>query len=302
LGFVMPRLQTSLRPELDAHAYEILVQGHRAGSGVLVTDKVLAINPGGTRPRLEGSETRDPAYGLPAQWVDPEIRKFARGAGYTLVEPDTVLITHLNEVVKQRAPELLTRQETERMLKRMHEQCGALVDELVPNILTYSDVQKTLQLLLREQVSVRNLEAILEVLVDAGRTIKAPDELAERIRERLGPSICQRFNDAQGELQVLTLAPDTERALMVSQRAGETSRGALFTDMGQLDGFVKHLARQSEAMMGRSLNPVLLCPPSLRRPLRSLIQRSLPHVAVVSLSEVPSNMMVRSFASVGTNP
>lgn len=300
LGFVMPRVQTSLRPELDAHAYEILVQGHRAGQGSLLTDKVLAINPGGNRPRLEGAETRDPAYGLPAQWVDPDIRQFARNAGYTLVDPDTVLITHLHEVVKQRSPELLTRSETERMIKRLREQCGALIDELVPNVLTYSDVQKTLQLLLREQVSIRNLEAVLEVLVDAGRTVKAPEELAERIRERLGPSICQRFNDAKGDLHVLTLAPEVERTLMVNQRTSE-GRGSLFTDMGQLDAFVKHLARQSESMMGRSLNPVLLCPPSLRRPLRGLIQRSLPHVAVVSLNEVPSSTMVRSFATVGTS-
>ena len=300
LGFVMPRVQTGLRPELDAHAYEILVQGHRTGQGSLLIDKVLAINPGGNRPRLEGVETRDPAYGLPAQWVDPEVRPFARSAGYTLVDPDTVLVTHLNEVVKQRAPELLTRSETERMIKRLREQCGALIDELVPNVLTYSDVQKTLQLLLREQVSIRNLEAILEVLVDAGRTIKAPEALAEKVRERLGPSICQRFNDAKGDLHVLTLGPEIERALMASQRSSE-GRGSLFTDMGQLDGFVKHLARQSEAMMGRSMNPVLLCPPSLRRPLRLLTQRSLPHVAVISLNEVPSSTMVRSFAAVGTS-
>lgn len=300
LGFVMPRVQTSLRPELDTHAYEILIQGHRAGQGILLTDKVLAINPGGNRPRLEGAETRDPAYGLPAQWVDPEVRQFARNAGYTLVDPDTVLITHLHEVVKQRSPDLLTRSETERMIKRLRDQCSALIDELVPNVLTYSDVQKALQLLLREQVSIRNLEAILEVLVDAGRTVKVPEDLVEKVRERLGPSICQRFNDAKGDLHVLTLAPEMERTLMVNQRASE-GRGSLFTDMGQLDGFVKHLARQSEAMMGRSLNPVLLSPPSLRRPLRGLIQRSLPHVAVVSLNEVPSSTMVRSFATVGSS-
>lgn len=300
LGFIVPKVQTGLRPELDAHAYEIFVQGHRAGHGSLLPDKILAINPGGTRPKLEGSETRDPAYGLPAQWVAPEVRQFARAAGYTLVEPDTVLITHLNEVVKRQAPELLTRSEAERMIKRLREQCGALIDELIPNILTYSDVQKTLQLLLREQVSVRNLEAILEVLVDAGRTIKVPEELSERVRERLGPSICQKFNDPKGDLHVLTLAPEVERTLMVNQRAAE-GRGSLFTDMAQLDAFIKHLARQSEAMMGRSLNPVLLCPPSLRRPLRGLIQRSLPHVAVVGLNEVPSSTMVRSFAAVGTS-
>ncbi|HBK46550.1 MAG TPA: flagellar biosynthesis protein FlhA [Xanthomonadaceae bacterium] len=300
LGFIVPRIQTSVRPELDTHAYELMVQGHRAGQGSLLPDRVLAINPGGSRPLLEGTDTRDPAYGLPAQWIDPAARQFARGAGYTLVEPDTVLITHLNEVIKRQAPELLTRAETERMIRRMKEQCGPMIEELIPNILSYSDVQKTLQLLLREQVSIRNLEAILEVLVDAGRSVKAPEELAEKVRERLGPGICQRFNDPKGDFNVLTLAPEVERVLMGNQRAAD-GRGALFTDMAQFDAFIKHLARQSEAMMGRSLNPVLLCPAPLRRPLRGLIQRSLPHVAVIGLNEIPSSAVVRSFAAVGTS-
>lgn len=299
LGFVVPRIQTGMRTELEQHDYQLWIQGYRVGRGSLIPDRVLAINPGGSRAQLEGTETRDPAYGLPALWIDPAARQAARSAGYTLVEPDTVLITHLNEVIKRQAPELLTRAETERMLLRLKERCGPMVEELVPNILSHSDVQKTLQLLLREQVSVRNLEAIVEVLVDFGRTLKQPDDLAEKVRERLGPGICQRFNDAKGDLNVLTLAPDMERVLMGNQRNSD-GRGALFSDVNQLDGFIKHLARQSEAMMGRSLNPVLLCPAALRRPLRGLIQRSLPHVAVVGLNEVPSNAAVRSFAAVGT--
>ena len=298
LGFVLPKVQTSLRPELDAHTYEVLVQGNRIGQGSLRPQQVLAINPGGVRHKLEGVETRDPAYGLPALWIEPEKRTVARTAGYTLVEPDTVLITHLNELVKQQAPELLTRMETERLVRRLRESSGPLVDELVPNILTFSDIQKTLQLLLREQVSIRNLEAILEVLVDAGRAVKAPEELAERVRERLGSSICQKFSDTRGELNVLTLAPEIERSLLGTQRNAE-GRGPLFSDMGQLDAFIKHLSRQAEAMMSRNLMPVLLCPSPLRRPLRSLIQRSLPHVAIVGLNEVPATTMVRSFAAVG---
>lgn len=298
LGFIVPRIQTCIRSELGPHDYELWIHGCRAGRGNLIPDRILAINPGGARAQLEGVDTRDPAYGLPAQWIDPAQRTQARSAGYTLVEPDTVLITHLNEVIKRQAPELLTRAETERMLLRLKERCGPMVEELVPNVLSYSDVQKTLQLLLREQVSVRNLEAIVEVLVDAGRAVKAPEELAEKARERLGPGICQRFNDPKGDLNVLTLAPDVERTLMGAQRNAE-GRGALFSDIAQLDAFIKQLARQSEAMMGRSLNPVLLCPAALRRPLRGLIQRSLPHVAVVGLNEVPSNTVVRSFAAVG---
>lgn len=299
LGFVLPKVQTGPKLELGECAYEIAIQGNRVGQGILQPGRVLAINPGGSRPKLDGEETRDPAYGLPAQWIDQEARQFARSAGYTLVDPDTVLITHLHEIAKQQAPELLTRTETERLVKRVQEHSSALIDELVPNILTYSDIQKTLQLLLKEQVSIRNLEAVLEVLVDSGRATKSPEELAEKVRERLGPSIVQKFNDPQGELHVMTLAPDIERTLLGNHRTSD-GRASLFADMSQLDGFIKSLAKQAESMMGRNLMPVLLCPSPLRRPLRALIQRSLPYVSVVGLNEVPSTTMVRSFAAVGT--
>ncbi|WP_435012407.1 flagellar biosynthesis protein FlhA [Xanthomonas arboricola] len=299
LGFVIPKVQSSLRPELERNQYELLVEGNRVGQGEIHPDRLLAINPGGTRVKLEGLETRDPAYGLPAQWITPETRQAARAGGYTLVEPDTVLVTHLNELVKRHGPDLLSRSETERLLSRLDEHRAPLVAELVPNVLTYSDVQKTLQLLLREQVSIRNLEAIVEVLLDAGRNQKQPDELVERVRERLGATICQRFQDARGELHVLTLEPGIERTLMGQQRSGE-GRSALFTDMAQLDGFIRQLAKHAEAMMGQNRLPVLLCPSPLRRPLRALIQRSLPHVAVLALNEVPSTALVRSFAAVGT--
>ena len=299
LGFVLPKVQTGPKLELAECAYEIAIQGNRVGQGTLQPGRVLAINPGGSRPKLDGEETRDPAYGLPAQWIDQDTRQFARSAGYTLVDPDTVLITHLHEIAKQQAPELLTRTETERLVKRVQEHSSALIDELVPNILTYSDIQKTLQVLLKEQVSIRNLEAVLEVLVDSGRATKSPEELAEKVRERLGPSIVQKFNDPQGELHVMTLAPDIERTLLGNHRTSD-GRASLFADMNQLDGFIKSLAKQAESMMGRNLMPVLLCPSPLRRPLRALIQRSLPYVSVVGLNEVPSTTMVRSFAAVGT--
>ena len=155
---------------------------------------------------------------------------------------------------------------------------------------------KVLQLLLREQVSIRNLEAILETLVDAGKAVKGSEELAERVRERLGATICQSYRDPQGELHVLTLAPDFERALLAGVRSGEM-RGSLFSEMGQLDGFMKNLVRQVEAMMARNLAPVVLCPSPVRRGLRNLLQRSMPYVAVIGLNEVPASQSVRSFAS-----
>ncbi|MBN7138087.1 flagellar biosynthesis protein FlhA [Lysobacter enzymogenes] len=297
LGFLLPKIQTGPRAELPASGYEIHFHGSRVGAGELAIDRVLAINPGGERARLEGPETRDPAYGLPAQWIARDQRQFARTAGYTLVDPDTVLMTHLSELVKRQAADLLTRADTERLLQRMRDQHASLLEELVPSVLSYSDIQRVLQLLLREQVSIRHLEAILEVLIDAGKTTKSAEDLTERVRERLGPIICQPLRDAQGDLHVLTLAPDVERALMANLRPGE-ARGGLFAEVAQLDGFMKNLARQAETMMSRNLSPVVLCPSPVRRSLRALLHRSMPYVAVLGLNEIPATTPVRSFAAI----
>ena len=299
LGFLMPKLQASPRAELQANDYEILFHGNRVGNGQLMLENILAINPGGSRMKLEGVETRDPAYGLPALWIAKTARQTARTAGYTIVDPDTVLLTHLGEVTKRQAADLLTRASVERMLQRVREQHGSLIEELVPAVMSYSDIQKVLQLLLREQVSIRNLEAILETLVDAGKATKNAEELADRVRERLGASICQSLRDAQGELHVLTLAPEFERALLANARSGE-QRTSPFADMAQLDAFMKGMSRQVEAMMGRNLPPVVLCPSPVRRALRNLLQRSMPYVTVVGLNEIPQNQSVRSFAAIQT--
>lgn len=299
-GFILPKVQLVAKTDLREDAYEILLQGNRVGRSELQMDRILAINPGGQRAKLDGIETKDPAYGLPALWIAKDQRQFARSVGYTLVDPDTVLMTHFSEIAKRHAPELLTRSETERLVNRLRDDNASLIDELVPNVLTYSDIQKVLQILLREQVSVRNMESVLEVLVDAGKTTKAPEELAERVRERLGTSICQRLSDGAGEMHVLTLAPDVERTLLGNLRSGSAG-GSVFGDMAQLDGFMKSLARQTEAMMGRNLQPVLLCPSPIRRSLRSMLQRSFPYVSVVGLNEVPSTTAVRSFAAITTS-
>lgn len=297
-GFILPKVHLGPRVDLLENNYELSVQGNRVGSGELQTDRILAINPGGQRAKLEGVETQDPAYGLPALWIEKDQRQYARSAGYTLVDPDTVLMTHFSEIIKRYAPDLLTRAETERLVNRIRDQHGSLIDELVPNVLSFSDIQKVLQLLLKEQVSIRNMEAVLEVLVDAGKTTKSAEDLAERVREKLGSSICQKLSDARGEMHVLTLSPEVERSLLGNLRSTE-SKSPMFSEMTQLDAFIKNLARQAETMMGKSLQPVLLCPSPIRRPLRSLVQRSLPYVSVVGLNEVPTTAVVRSFAAVG---
>jgi len=299
-GFVLPSVMTRDAPAgtLGDMHYQVLMQGNRVGQGELHFGQVMAINPGGQRAKLEGRETRDPAYGLPAQWISTETRQFARGAGYTLVETDTVLVTHLNELFKRHAADLLTRAEVEQLAMRLKERHASLVDELIPTVMSYSDVQKVLQLLLREHVSIRPLETIFEVLVDAGKTVMAAEDLVERVRERLGAAICQKANNDQGELHVLTLATELERSMLQAVRQRDGAGSLLLPDAAQLDGLLGSLARQADAMLARSLAPVLLCPSVLRRHLRALIQRSLPHVTVIGINELPGTATVRAFGTV----
>lgn len=296
-GLVAPKVRIRDEKRLRPNAYEVAVFGAPVASGELLADRSLAIHPGGERRRLAGVETREPTYGLPAVWIAEGERAGARAAGYTLVDPATVLVTHLGELVKRHAATLLSRRETERLIERLRPQHAGLVDELVPNILSLGEVQKVLQNLLREKVSVRHLDAILEVLADAGRASKSPEHLTELVRQRLGTSICQGLADASGGLSVLTLDPAIEHTLASSLRGAE-EKGALALEPRFAEQVLSRIGAQVERMLKSNVMPVLLCAPDLRRHLRRLTERVLPHLAVVSMTEVPNEMSLKSFGVV----
>ena len=220
-GMVLPRVRFRDAPQLAASGYELQIFGVPAGKGEILTDRTLAIRASKDARMVKGIETREPTYGLPAVWVEDSEREVARAARYTLVDPATVFITHISEVLKQQAASLLTRTETDRLLQRVRQQQPGLVEELVPTILSISDVQKVLQNLLREKVSIRNLEVILETLVDMGRTSKDLGYLTELVRQKLGAAICQSLLGEAAALNVLTLDPGIEQTLMQGLRSAE---------------------------------------------------------------------------------
>lgn len=296
LGLVLPQVTVRQENRLTKLAYEIHVYGVNVGSGELDPDGLLAINPGGERVKLEGKETREPTYGLPAQWIAPSLAGTARSAGYTLVEPETVLVTHVQELSKRHAPEFLTRAETERLIDRRRADLGSLIDDLVPTILSYSDIQRVLQQLLKEHVAIHNLEAILEVLADSGRQIKSAEELAERVRERLGSQICEQLRDSKQELHVITLAPELERHLLTMAKQRE-SGFSLLSPM-DLDVFITKIASECEKLMRKGRSPVLLCAPPLRRVLRNMLWRATPHLHLISINEVTYHAKILSAAVV----
>lgn len=297
IGFVMPKVRVKDDKKLAPQSYQINIFSAKSGEGEIIGDRILAINPGNAKGPLDGTETKDPTYGLPAVWITEEQRKTAKAAGYTTVEPVTVLMTHLTEVVRQHAPSLLTRAETERLINRTKGEYASLVDELIPAVLSLSDIQKVLQGLLREKVSIRNLPLILEVLVDAGKQSKDPEILTELVRQKLGPIICQSLTNDQGDLYVLVLDPAVEQALWTGLR-GESDKGRLVVEPKLAEQVLARMSSQVEKMMNANMMPVLLCAPELRRHLRGFTARVMPHLSVLSMAEVPTNINVKSFGLV----
>ncbi|MEM9101496.1 MAG: flagellar biosynthesis protein FlhA [Pseudomonadota bacterium] len=296
-GFVMPEVKVKDDNKLSAHQYSVHIHGVNIASGDIIPDKLLAINPGGQRPKLEGIETNEPTYDLPATWIDRQLKDQARHAGYTLVDPDTVLLTHFSELIKRHSAELLTRAEAERILDRVKSSNANLIDELIPGVMSYSDIQKVLQLLLREKVSIRNIEAILETLLDAGKAQLPHDLLVERVREKLGSAIFQTLAGKNKELQVLTLEPGLERSILQGIQPAEQG-GELLLEPGLTDRFLTDLAKNCEQMMAKSHLPVLICSPNIRRKVKHLSERIVPHLSVISLNEIPTTAKIRSFGVV----
>ncbi|MDH4275898.1 MAG: flagellar biosynthesis protein FlhA, partial [Gammaproteobacteria bacterium] len=297
LGVVVPRVRVKDNKKTAAQKYEVHIYGAKVAEGELYPEMALAIDPGTVTEKVEGNETRDPSYGLPALWIPKERREQARKAGYTLVDAATVLMTHLNEVMRQQLPNVLTRSETQALVEKVREEDAGLLEELIPGVMTLSDIQKVLQRLLKEKVSIRGLRAILEVLVDYGKTVKDTDVLTELVRQKLAPTICQRLASNEGELHVLTLDPALERSM--GEGLGRTpERNRLVLEPKLTEQVIKRLSSNVEKMINENMFPVLLTAPELRRHVYALTERLLPHLAVLSLSEVPSHIKLRSFATV----
>lgn len=295
-GLVIPSVRFRAGPRLAASAYEIQIFGAATGRGELHSDRLLAIQPGPDAAKLPGIETREPTFNLPAVWIEPAQREAAQARNYTLVEPQTALMTHLCEVLRQHGASLLTRPETERLLRRVRDAQPGLVEEIVPTVLGVGEVQRVLQNLLKEKVSIRHLDAIVESLVDNAKHSKDPAYLTELVRQRLGPLICQSITGGAQALQVLTLDPAIEHTLLQSVSAAEAS-GLIAVEPKFAEQVVAGLRQQADKMHQASVVPVLLCAPELRRHLRALSERMVPQLRVLSLAEVPGTVELRAFST-----
>ena len=290
-GLLLPAVRFVNEARLTANAYELAIYGVVYGRGELHEDKLLAIHPSGDTKHLRGIETREPTYGLRAVWIDETEREKARAARYTLVDTPTVFVTHLSETLRQQCAHLVTRAETDRLLNRVRESQPGLVEELVPTVLGVVDVQKVFQALLREKVSLVQVEGIIETLADAGRTTKDAALLTEAVRQRLGAAICQQLMGEAQALHVLTLDPAVE------QRLRQGTQDATPSDPRFVEQLLARAIVLAEQMVRSNLLPVLLCAPDLRRHLRSLTERALPHMRILAITEVPNLISLKAFGS-----
>ena len=297
MGVVLPPVRVRDDKRMGPSRYELRIFGSRVADGEVHPDRLLAINPGGNRPPLEGVTAMDPAYGLPAVWIGESGRAAARTAGYTVVDAAMVFLTHVAEVLRQNSQNFITRAETEKLIARVRESQPALVDDLFPKTLSFSDLQRVLQNLVRERVPIRNVEAILEVLADFGGKVKDADLLTEHVRERLGSVICQQITDGRGELQVLTFDSGVEQTISGAIRTID-EKAALVLDPRVAEQVLRKLSEETDRMARTNVRPVLICPPSLRRHVRRFTERLVPQLSVLSLNEVPGHVSLRGFGVV----
>jgi flagellar biosynthesis protein FlhA len=282
--------------QLNPRQYGILLKGVQLARGELIQDHLLAINPGTAREEIQGMVTVEPAFGLQARWIKAQEREKAQLAGYTLVDPATVLATHLTEIIKSHAYELLGRQETKSLLDTVAKTHPKVVEELVPKVLSIGEVQKVMQNLLKERVSIRDAVTILETLADFGAYTKSVAALTEYCRQALGRSICRPYQTDDGDLQVFTVGPEIEKSIV---------DGVVNSDQGSYLALEPHQAKDIMTRFRRTVesagvagNPVVLCSPSIRLYVRQLLERFLPNVAILSHSEVPPSIRVLSLGMV----
>jgi flagellar biosynthesis protein FlhA len=296
-GFVVPPIPVRDDPGLPPRAYAVVLKGIEIARGALRPGELLAIDPGTVATPVAGVPAREPAFGLDALWIAAAERERAEQAGYTLVDPASVVVMHLTELVRRHAHELLGRQEVQAMLDRFAGSRPAVVDELVPTLLGIGGVQRVLQNLLREGVSIRDLGTILEALADHATRTKDPDSLTEHARRALARTITRTLARADGTLAVVSLAPPLERTLADAvEHAADGA--ALLLDPTTAERLVARLGAWCERFAADDRPPVLLCGAALRPWLRRFLERYLPTLAVVTPAEITPSTRVRGIGVV----
>ncbi len=298
MGVVVPALHLRDNLQLRPGQYSLLIKGNQVASAEILIDHYLAMDPGNASKKIEGVATMEPAFNLPAIWITETQREEAMVAGYTVVDPATVIATHITEIFRRSLSEFLGRQEVQGLLDTLAKTAPRAVDDLVPNTLQLGQVQKVLQTLVRENVSIRDLLTIVETLADAGQNTKSPEFLTEYVREKLTRTIIKPYLDEENALVIMTLDPQADRVIQESIRP--TDNGA-FLAMNPVSAqkLINNVNQTVENAVMFSGQPILLTSPMVRPHVAQLVMRFLPNVPVLSQAEIPPDVRLHSAGNVG---
>ncbi|GGX94059.1 flagellar biosynthesis protein FlhA [Vogesella alkaliphila] len=294
LGFLVPPVHIRDNLEIRPNAYRILLKGVEVGSGEAFVGQFMAINPGQVSGELQGTPTTDPAFGLPAIWIDASRRDEAQTLGYTVVDASTVVATHLSNLLQTHAAELLGREEVQALIDHQAKEAPKLIEDLVPKVVPIGTLQKVLQQLLTDGIHLRDFRTIIETLADHVGVTADIDELTSAVRTALSRAIVQQLFPGEQELPLMTLDPQLEGILL---QAVQSKGGGL--EPGLAENLLANAAEQSEQVENQGFNPVLLTPPALRPLLARFLRRALPQLRVISHNEIPDSKSIRIIAVIG---
>lgn len=301
MGMIIPPLHVRDNLRLKPDEYVVLIKGVQIAQGTIMINNLLAMDSGSVKRKIEGIPTTEPAFQLPALWITENKKDEAQIAGYTVVDPSTVIATHLTEILKTHADELLGRQDTQKLVDNLAKTQPKVIEELIPNLLSLGGLQKVLQNLLRERVSIRDLLTICETCADFAVMSKDPDILTEYVRQKLARSIVSSFTDDTGNLSVLTLATRIEDIIRESVQQGE--QGAFLSlEPNLAQRLLEATQAEVERVSLEGYQPLIICSPVIRRHLRRLLERFMPAVIVVSHNELTSQSKIQSLGTIDINP
>ena len=297
MGVLVPAIRVRDNVQLGANEYVVKLRGVEIARAEAFVGQYLAMNPGGATEKLNGIQTTEPAFGLPAVWIPETQKMFAEVAGYTVVDATTVMITHLTELVRRHAADLLTREETKELINAAKESAPTVVGELIPEVMGIGDVQKVLQNLLSERVAIKDIVAILEALADYAHVTKDTDILTEYVRQRLSLAISRQYQGPDGKIVVFTLHPNVEQ--IIADNIRQTEMGArLILEPNLVQELLRAIRDRIEDLSQRGHIPVALVSPRIRLHVRRLVEQNFPMLAVLSYAEIAPDVTVDSIGTV----
>ena len=301
LGLVIPPVHVCDNLSLAPGGYRVLVQGNEIGQGQCRAGRLLAVDPSGASPPLDGERTTDPTFGMPAWWIVQRDKELAEALGYTVVDHATILATHLGEMLRANAHRLLGRQEVQHLLDVLARSTPRLVDDVIPGLLSLGDLLRVLRNLTREGISIRDMRTILEALAELAGQTKDPEQLTELVRERLAPHITSRFKNTDGTVAAMTLDSRLEEVLRRSLREIASGTGGAL-DPALLRAVVQAAERCIGSFHAQQATPLLVTPPDLRRYVRAIFEWKLPQLTVVSFREIEPTATLRVIDRLGPSP